>query len=435
MSQIAKWCPLCGRREGERLCLRVEGEFICSLCCERLQDERCRGCPYIAGEEVLIPGREVRGVGGGTQPSYISSYLDKHQNVRVAVQELEGKHGHVYDEMAQDEALLNDLAFRLFAQEEFSDLHFDFQTIERCFQDVGYPPTLNLQTKEMALYVRDAVLAAATPELRAHLAINLLQRIPAYVQKREYREAWLMLLSSYLTAGMLDEPNPFLAQMFLGGLVRWLDWKDQQLEEKLRELGLYPEEAPLVFTPEFGEWLAKRMGDTQTWKEVDRLLAEHPEFEFVVKTRTDEMVMESSNLLEREDFQPFFFSPGELIDELEQLVDSLDRMFTMSKERGISDEELWREADSIYMAVAQRGLERIFNQKRKERLISQLSDYIERFKGKETPEALRVVQAAHGALFSLKLYEDDRENPFLVGLMMASLHQGLQQIINRLEQS
>lgn len=120
----------------------------------------------------------------------------------------------------------NAYCIELFRSPEFDPLHFDVLLIERMLERAGEPPIVDDEQQEaFSMYLREAVLSVAHPDVRRSLASQLRRMLPQYTEAGRWREAVAIDYSAFRTS-LGNEVTPFLAQMALAGLADYYDERE-----------------------------------------------------------------------------------------------------------------------------------------------------------------------------------------------------------------
>ena len=328
-----------------------------------------------------------------------------------------------YDEFqALDLDQAADLADRLFAEARFRPFRFRAEDIHRAFEAVGYPQRQHKPTQRDAEILRDAVLHLADQDLRQHLARTLMMCLPEYVSAGRYLDACMIQLSAFQMLEAPDESNPFLAEMFRLGFVEWAERIEAQQDALLGELGIDRSQITQMTPREMEAWLEEQMADPETLARFEDYLGEDKLYGDQARAEFSQLERGSLQLLERDDAGRILLSPEEVEPWIPGLVEQLGAIEEQAMEA--AGEEAWDDAsvqddlrDAVF-EVAQEMLPVLFTAERMDQLVSDLRAYSHDLdEGGDKTSAL----LAHTAATTLERAQDPAEEPFVIGVCIASL--------------
>jgi hypothetical protein len=151
-----------------------------------------------------------------------------------AFQELK-KHRAEAMSFSDDVEAANRFSIEMFRDERFAPLQFDDWLIESVLDQNGEPPVVEDEgDTAFSDYLRQAVGSIASSRVRRAMADQARRFIPQYVEAGQIKQALALDYNAYLTV-MSDAVTPLLVQMLVGGLARWYDEHEEELEQDLEE--------------------------------------------------------------------------------------------------------------------------------------------------------------------------------------------------------
>ena len=148
-----------------------------------------------------------------------------------AFQELK-KHRAEADALAADAEAANRFSIDMFRAPIFAPLQFDDWMIETVLDRHGEPPVVEEEgDTAFSDWLRAAVLDVSSSRVRRSMAAQARRFVPSFVSAGQIKEALAIDYNAYLTV-MSDAVTPLLAQMLVGGLARWYDEYEEELEEE-----------------------------------------------------------------------------------------------------------------------------------------------------------------------------------------------------------
>ena len=124
----------------------------------------------------------------------------------------------------------NRLSLMTLSDDRFTPLYFDDWVIAAILDRLGEPPIVEDESDPaFSTYLREAVLMIASSPVRRAMAEQVRRFIPAYIESGQIQEALLIEHNAYMTV-MSEAVTPLLAQMLVGGLSRWYDEHDEEID-------------------------------------------------------------------------------------------------------------------------------------------------------------------------------------------------------------
>jgi hypothetical protein len=329
-----------------------------------------------------------------------------------------------YDEefrkLLEDQPAFLDRCQELFSEETFAPLRFTAADVERGFKQVGFPSTLALDEEMRKLCVA-AVCFLASKELRSHLAMELMLRLPGYVDQGRYLDAHLVGFAAEATVEDATEVNPFLLRMFLYGLDAWEMQRHEEQKALLRELGMDLRDG--ARPEEIDAWVAEHSADPAKAARLEQLLASKPGLFSQAAPTLDMLARQAVSILNREDARCLWLTEEEIGPWVPFLMEKVEEMLAKypPEEEGAPVPEARQEAafDEIYLPAMREVAKSIFTPERINKLVADLRAYRNRL------FAAGEKQASYCAMSAINYVEpedDASQNVFLVNLCAKSVH-------------
>lgn len=442
-------CPICNKDRGKRGCFRLKNQRICPTCCAKMRNPECGSCSYFIAAEKYIKSREIVSTDKVNAPEEsldpaqfdfkndkkthkLMSDLEKafksykeYDEVSRAFEELNQNHRGLYDEMFKDIDALNKMSFDLFSREEFSHLYFDIETIEHCFEKIGYPPTDN-DGERLGRYLRDGVIAVVTEDAREELSRELMRKLPCYVEGKRYQDAWLIHLAAESTLNEKNSTNPFLSQMFVAGLIKWDQNRYGQLETLFKKIGIDRKDIPSLGSLKFEEWVQEKLRNPKAEKILNDYYSRHPEFQDAARAEAYEMLLNAARLAFEGPLDHLLFAEDEISQGVDEICSALNSIQADLREGKISFEkesELQERYGNLITDIVRKNLRNVLTKDRKKELTDQLKSYYQKSAQETGKENMSFI---YTAIMSMDAYKDE-DNPFLRGLMLKSLKKSIKE--------
>jgi hypothetical protein len=347
-------------------------------------------------------------------------YEEMHDQIEAAARTLED-HRVEFEALKLDEAA--DLAHELFAEERFRAFRFGSKDVHRAFETVGYPQRHSQPTQRDGELMRDAILHLVDEDLRTRLSRKLLSWLPNYVSAGRYLDAWMI---QYCAVQMLEDPNssnPFLGEMFRHGFVAWSSEIEAQRAAMLRSLADDSAGIANLSPQEMQNWLQEEMEDPEELARLEALIGADTLFGDQARAEFRELERASLQLLGRDDAKRFLLSPEEVEPWMPTL---LERLASLEEEaRGATAEEAWDDdqilngLQGVMLDVAQEMAPAVITPERLDQLVADLKAY-----QRDLHEAgeRKLTMYTHATATVLERAEVPGEEPFAIGVCMASLH-------------
>ena len=345
------------------------------------------------------------------------AYLAREQEIEDACEKLEPYEEEFRKFLNEDEPFMRRID-ELFAEESFVDLRFTAADVERAFRKVGFPPEHGPE-EEVRKIFRSGMSFLASKEHRNHLAMELLLRMPKYVEEGRFIDARLL---TFLATETVEEPenaNPFLLQMFFYGLAAWSDEQEKGREALLREVGFDPTKTS---PDEIDAWLAEQAADPAKTARLQQLLDSHPDSRDESSAMLSVMNCQAVDLLEREDAACILL-PSEEIESwtpfLKQTLDLLSEKYdALARGAELSEAQQEEVFCSIFLPAMREMATGIFTPQRIRKLVGDLKIYrSELFAAGEKNAAL----CATGAINHIEREDAPSQNFFLIILCYRSI--------------
>lgn len=346
-------------------------------------------------------------------------YMEHQQAIDAAFEKLVA-HEEEFLKLLDDDDGFAQRTEELFAEEPFAPMRFTAAEVVKAFEQVGFPPNVGDSEEADKVCVR-AILFLAPAERRSDLAMELLMRMPDYVEQGRFLDARLI---SYAAQTITEEPYDvdfFLAKMFAYGADDWADGQDAEQRALLREAGLDPSK-PLD-PEEIDKWISEMVSDPVKDAQLRRLLDAHPELRATSNATLKAMASRAVDLLQREDATCLFLRP----EEVEEWVPFLTRTLTLMMEKygpaeegeTLSETQQTEAFSTLYLPAMREVTKGIFVPERIRELVTQLKSYRKSlFAAGEKDAAFW----ATGAINYVEGEDDPTENVFLVNLCARSIH-------------
>jgi hypothetical protein len=329
-----------------------------------------------------------------------------------------------FDKLYDDKQAFFDRCGALFSEETFTPLRFSAADVERAFQQVGFPPMGADEDEERALCQR-AIEFLSPKELRSRLALELLTRLPKYVEQGRYLDGCVLDLCARQMEEETNYISPFLSCMFGFGFNAWVASQRQAEFAFLRELGL-PTDKDL--TPNaIDTWVKQHAEDPANAARLEEFLRRHPAWGRQAAVEPPQLHRRLITLLEREDAACLLLSPEELepwMPLVAQKLQLLAERFGLAGRTGPLPEAQQKEAfEDVFLPLMREMAKGIFTPERIARLVLDLRAYRNRlFAAGEKKAAF----CALGAIHYVEPEDDPSQNVFLLNLCSRSLHRGEQ---------
>jgi hypothetical protein len=348
------------------------------------------------------------------------TYVANEQEIEAAYAKLK-PHAEEFRQFFHDNDAVTRRTEELFSEESFAPLRFTVAEVEKAFQKVGSPPETG--DSEDFQQISNAILFLASKERRDHLAMELLTRLPGYVEQGRFIDAGLIDLAAAETLEAQDQVNPFLVRMFSYGFDDLARQQQESKEAILGELGLHSvtDMAP----DEIDAWLAEIAADPAKTAQVERWLDAHPEV-FEQSTATPGgLYREAVRLFERKDAARLLLRPEEMepwMPLVTQKLQLLSEKYGLVEGGALIPEAQQQEAFStITLPMMQEVAKGIFTPERIRKLVADLKAYRkELFAAGEKAAAF----SASNAILYVEREDDPSQNGFLVTLCARSIDFG-----------
>ena len=346
------------------------------------------------------------------------SYLGRQQEIEAAAAKLV-PYEDEFQKFLSDEAACKDRYTMLFDEQPFADLRFTAMDVEKAFQKVGYPPATG-KTEEIYKVYRDALSLLCSKEHRNELALQLLMRVPQYVEDNRFIDARVIVLFSDLTADERLDPNPFLSLLFYYGLEGWTRQRAQEQKTVFREMGLNVKQG---MTPdEIDAFLAELRNDPVKTARLQNFVEANPEVRALSNANLELMDRNAVSLLDRKDACSLLLRA----EELEPWAPFLMEKFQlMAEKHGIAEgtaplpEAQRQEAfEAIYLPAMREVTKGIFTPERIRTLVGELKVYRQQLFDAGEKQA---VFDATGAINYVEREDDPSLNVFLLSLCAKSV--------------
>lgn len=315
---------------------------------------------------------------------------------------------------------INKDTFRLFAQEEFSALHFDSNQVAGALRELGFFPETFIggaRCAETASFIKEGTGKLTSEGVRLKLARELLEYLPDLMKEGRYRHASLILYSALLVIEFEKKAAevPFLIQMFVEGLKDWLKKEADLSDRFLAEMESRGKEVPDYDSEEFLGWFHQEMGDPFFRERAEQWLLSQSGNAGLEEKIMEEMEIESVKLLEQEDLGFLYFKPEEIRVETDEAIRRISKVLA---EAG-PDVELREIRDVMGIILSDIAAKRISKAVTPEKKKS-IERGLRNFKTKSTSQ--KTIQMIDEILKELQDLAVDK-NPFLKALLIASLEE------------
>lgn len=315
---------------------------------------------------------------------------------------------------------INKDTFRLFAQEEFSALHFDSNQVAGALRELGFSPETFIggaRYAETASFIKEGTGKLASEGVRLKLARELLEYLPDLMKEGRYRHASLILYSALLVIEFEKKAAevPFLIQMFVEGLKDWLKKEADLSDRFLAEMEFKGKKVPDYDSEEFLDWFHQEMGDPFFRERAEQWLLLQSGNAGLEEKIMEEMEIESVKLLEQEDLGFLYFKPAEIRVETDEAIRRISKVLA---EAG-PDVELREIRDVMGIILSDIAAKRISKAVTPEKKKS-IERGLWNFKTKSTNQ--KTIQMIDEILKELQDLAVDK-NPFLKALLIASLEE------------
>jgi hypothetical protein len=356
------------------------------------------------------------------QVEELAAYEALHDEIEAATQVLEA-HRPEFEALMKDGIAAMDRADRLFSEEPFAPMRYTAADVYRAFEAVGYPSRYREEpTEEDIETLVAAILHLADEDQRLHLARQLLMLLPEYVSAERYLDAWLVQHSAFQMIEAPDESNPFLFTMFNLAFAEWASQVDSQQEALLHALGIDRSAVAGMSVDEVEASFQAQMADPTKKAQVEAYYAAHPMMSDQAEAEIIELERGTLSLLERDDADPLYLSPGELKPWVPVLLERLEPIKAQARqaaEQGDWDDPgTLRAMGDIFVEIAREMVPVVFTPERLDQLVADLRDYRRRLLDERESQA---AMHAHAAFMMLEREETPAENPLLIGICFASL--------------
>jgi hypothetical protein len=346
------------------------------------------------------------------------TYLGHKEEIEAAAAKLEP-----YEEQFQ-KLLDNDRNFtrrcqKLFAEESFAPLRFTAADLQRAFEKVGFPPNLE-DSEKVQKTLLSALRFLASEEHRDHLAMELLMRMPKYVEAGHFIDARLIEFVAGALADEHQEGNPFLVQMLFHGVRAWAAQQEASREAVMRELGLRRDNN--MGPDEIDAWVAQHTADPVKAARLERLLNAHPGLRGQSNATIDTIHGHTAELFKRQDAACLFLRSEEIEPWLPVLTEKLKVMAeTYGPPEGgapLSEAQQKETFSTVLLPALREMAKGIFTPERIRKLVADLRAYRkELFAAGESDAAVY----ATAAINYVEPENDPSQNVFLINLCARSL--------------
>lgn len=347
------------------------------------------------------------------------NYLGSEKEIEAALAKLE-PYGGEFRKLAGDEAAFLERCEKLFSEEVFAPLRFTASDVERALKEAGISPNRDVE-EDLREHLLKGVRFLASKERRDHLALELMLRLPKYVEEGRYLDALLVEFAAQATQEDLGEVNTFLLRMFLFGLKAWEEKRDQEQTALLREIGLDLKAG--MGPEEIDAWVAQQSADPAKTAHLEKLIAAHPEVLDSLGLSREILARRSVKLLEREDSRCLWLG-GEEIETwaaflLGKVQLMLERYGPEEGQDEIPEEKQKQAFAEIYLPGMREVAKSIFTPQRLEELTGDLRAYRNRlFAAGEKMASFWAMSAIN----YIEHEDDPAQNVFLITLCGKSIH-------------
>ncbi len=351
------------------------------------------------------------------QMKELAEFEAKRPDIEAAQDRLE-VHREEYKRLTRDPRALMKRAEALFAEPPFETMCFTVEDLARAFESVGYPPATG--DEEFIPFAGRVVEFLLDDEQRTMLARRLVCLVPDYVRAGRYLDAWIIQHNFLLVC----EPpeggcGPFLLCMFMQGLRKWQEARDQEEREMLGQLGFDPDELRRQDRDGLDDLLLRFRTADGAMATVERFLAAHPQLEAQMRARCRDAENAALELLQCEEGQSLLLTSEEMQSWLpifaERIAADSEIFESVQKQTELSEELKKTFADVMYTTSAEMAGE-VFTESRIRKLqgaIDRLRDHLGR-EGKDETLALS------GAYMAVSASAPANENHFLTMLCLHS---------------
>jgi hypothetical protein len=346
------------------------------------------------------------------------TYLANEDEITAALAKVE-PYKDEFRRLVEDQTAFLEQCERVFSEETFASLRFTVAQVESAFCQAGVS-AIHGSDEEMQRVCLQAIAILATKDLRDRLSMELLVRLPKFVDEGRYLDANLLAFASHLTCEKQDEPNPFLLRMFLYGVDAWEDKRDTQKKALLKELGL--DLGDEISPEELDAWAAKQSADPAKTARLEQLIAANPELLSNSAPTLETMARQAVNLLDRDDAECLWLSEEEVatwapfLSEKIQIVH--DKYGPEEPESKIPEAQKEEVFSKIYLPAMQEVTKSVFTPARIGKLVDDLKAYRNKLfaAGEKTASYW-----ASNAIMYVKGEDEPSLNMFLVNLCAKSI--------------
>jgi hypothetical protein len=346
------------------------------------------------------------------------AFLGCEEEIAAATAKMEA-HREEFDRLVDNEEAFDQRTRELFSEESFAPLRFTAADAETAFQKVGYPPIAGPEEEIHKVY-QSAVIFLASEERRSNLSMELMMRMPKYVDQGRFIDAHIILFVADMTAAMKDEANPFLWGMFSYGLEAWANQQGDRRAAFLRELGLHVEAD--MNPDDLDAWVAEQAADPAKNARLERLLKAHPALRSQSTAALEGAWRNAIRLLDREDAADLLLTQEEIAPWVPFLNEKLQVMiekYGPAEEGALLSKAQQEEAFSaVYLPAVWEMTKGVFTPERIRKLVADLKAY-----RKELLAAREMTAAfyALGAISHIEKEDEPELNVFLVNLCARSV--------------
>jgi len=356
----------------------------------------------------------------------LAAYEAMGEEIDAAITTLE-RHRPAFEALMEDSEALVERTYRLFADARFEPFHCTADEVQQAFEEVGYPGDFALNSDQEAERMAAAILhVAAHREDQLSVARKLVMMLPEYVAEQRYMDAWIILFSAHKMIEAPDQSNPFLFEMFGYGNDALAERIAVQQEILLQYLGVDQEAIAAMSFDEAEALLQAQTADPEKSAALEAYFAAHPELHRYIESELWDMEHQALMLLEREDAEPLYLDPEEVMPYMVTLMERLHPFETQAREAMEKGEaphpETLEAMSQMVMDVARAMPPEIFTTERIARLKADMRNYQRDLSQAGEKQAAAL---AHAAGITLQREEPLDETPLLIAICFVSLREML----------
>ena len=309
---------------------------------------------------------------------------------------------------------------KLFDEESFAPLRFTAADLQKAFEKVGFPPNMEAPEQVWKILLA-AIRFLASEERQEELAMELMLRMPKYVEEGRFMDARLIRFVAGAAPEEQVEVNPFLRQMFFDGLRAWGAEQKADKEAVLRELGLHRRKK--MGPDEIEAWAAEAAADPAKAARLQRLIDAHAGLRGQAAATADALRGHTAELLERQDAACLMLRAEEFEPWMPFVTEKLKGLFEKYGQPpgGAPPSEAERKEAfaTVYLPAMRELAKGIFTPERIRKLVADLKVYRQSlFEAGENS----AVFYATAVINYVEPEDDPSQNVFLVNLCARSLH-------------